>query len=98
MKHSHFKHITLAALAMATLVAVGFAQVNINAPKGLNGGNQTEPEKKTEATTSHENAGENATKAEATTSDPNAENRPVVNRPQQPNNTAVNAKVTFDKR
>lgn len=98
MKHSHFKHVILASLATVALVAVGFAQVNINAPKGLNGGNQTEPEKKTEATTSHENAGENATKAEGTTADPNAENRPVVTRPQQPNNTVVNARENEKKK
>lgn len=87
MKHLNLKHIIALAIVAIAVVTVAIAQVNINAPKGLNQGTRQEPEKKAESTESGNetaknenagNAGENAT--------------PTANTPSQPrNNTAVNA-------
>jgi len=74
------------------IVPAAFAQVNINAPTGLNRGTQPEPEKKVENATK-ESTGE-ATKAE-TTSAATPEASQTTARPasQQPtNNSAVNAR------
>lgn len=80
-------------------VPVTVAQVNINAPTGLNRGTQPQPEKKAETTTSPDNGGGETTRTEATNSEATSgENRQVVNRPAQPmNNTAVNARGTENR-
>jgi len=90
MKLSHFKPIIFAAITAVAIVAVGLAQVNINAPKGL-----SEPEKKAETPApTHDNAGENAPKADATGEAPAANNQAPAARPagQATNNSAVSAR------
>ena len=100
MKHSHLKSIILVSLLAIVLVTTALAQVNINAPTGLNKGTQNQPEKKTEATTTSETTGE------VTTTSSNGENANVdnqattVNRPmatQPANNSLVNARGNENK-
>lgn len=98
MKHSHLKPIIIAGIAAVAIVALGIAQVNINAPKGLN-----EPQqKKTEAPAAHDNGGDNAPKTDAgtaTTAAPgeNQDAAPARPAPQATNNSAVMAKDNASK-
>lgn len=87
MKHSHLKHIIIAGIAAVTIVAVGLAQVNINAPQQL----QKPTEKKAETPPPAE-GGNDAPKADAAPAATDATGA-VAARPAQPtNNSAVNAR------
>lgn len=99
MKHSHFKSFIFISILAIVVVSTTIAQVNINAPSGLNRGTQPEPEKKTETTTAaHEATSEGQGTGEATTEAGNIENRPVVtSRPAQQINTTVNASGNENK-
>ena len=101
MKQSHFKRVMLVIGFAIACVPAMLAQVNINAPTGLNRGTQPEPEKKVEtpATTSEaktDGGGENR-EGSATSGENNGVGNGAVNaqrpRPAQStvNNTAVNA-------
>ncbi len=99
MKHSYFKQVILTVVLAFACAPALFAQVNINAPTGLNPGTQNEPEKKVETptttpstTTTENNEGvksEQTTtnQSSSTNSGPSASttNRPAGNRPQQSN-------------
>ena len=103
MKHPHFKHIILAlALAFAFAYAPSLmAQVNINAPTGLNQGTQNEPEKKAEPQSTPQepkpegnNGGSESTQGSSqstSTSSGSRVNRPRPAQQSSVNNTAVNA-------
>jgi hypothetical protein len=101
MKQSHFKHIALLiAFAIACAPAM-FAQVNINAPTGLNRGTQPEPEKKVETPATNpevkpdgggDNGGTSTSGENNGASGTNNVTRPRPAQSNQPiNNTAVNA-------
>jgi hypothetical protein len=102
MKQTHFKHIILIlAMAFACSPAV-FAQVNINAPTGLNQGTRNEPEKKVETPATTEPKAEASTETkEASSSGDNGSSsssnsgavRPAQRQQssQPVNNSAVNA-------
>jgi len=92
MKRSHFKHITIAALLALLIAPVSLTQdnnnLNINAPKGLPGGNTQEPEKKSE------NKVETEKKETGNTESTHAESQASANKQSttpRPNNTTVNA-------
>ncbi len=87
MKHSHFKHITLALLLAVVIVPISLTQVTINDNRRP----QAEPEKKVETT---DNGGETANKdggnKEATTTEGQPSNSAKASN-NHANNTAVNA-------
>lgn len=101
MKHSHFKSIVFVSMLAVVLVATALAQVNINAPSGLNRGTQQEPEKKAETTAAaHESTTEGGlTKSEGAAETTTSESRPAaVSRPAQPvNNSTVTARGNENK-
>lgn len=101
MKHSHFKSIVFVSMLAVVLVATALAQVNINAPSGLNRGTQQEPEKKSETTAAaHESTTEGGlTKSEGAAETTTSESRPAaVSRPAQPvNNSTVTARGNENK-
>lgn len=99
MKHSHFKSIIFISILTVAVVTTALAQVNINAPSGLNRGTQPEPEKKTETTTAtHEGTTEAQTKSEGG-AEATSVNNQTVSRPaqQQLNNSTVNARGNENK-
>jgi hypothetical protein len=87
MKHSHFKHIILAALLAIIIVPISLTQVTINDNRRP----QPEPEKKVETT---DNGGESANKEggnkEATSSE-NQSNNANKSASSRSNNSSVNA-------
>lgn len=87
MKHSHFKHIILAALLAIVIVPISLTQVTINDNRRP----QPEPEKKVETT---DNGGESANKEggnkEATSSE-NQSNNANKSASSRSNNSSVNA-------
>lgn len=95
MKHSHFKHIILAFLMAMAIGPVAVAQVNINAPTGLNRGTKQEPEKKADAPDN----GAEAPKSESG-HEGGGETNTVTVQPSQPrtNNTVVNAADNGNKK
>ncbi|GEM_PF-2105515 len=106
MKQSHFKHfILVVTMAFACSPAI-YAQVNINAPTGLNQGTRNEPERKVETPATTEPKAETSTNTE--TSADNGSSQATTNaaapRPvqrqqssQPVNNSAVNAPNTQKK-
>ncbi|MBR2145855.1 MAG: SPOR domain-containing protein [Muribaculaceae bacterium] len=89
MKHSHLKHIIIAGIAAVTIVAVGLAQVNINAPQQL----QKPTEKKAETPPPATSNGDDAPKTDAAAPAATEAQGAVGARPAQPtNNSAVNAR------
>lgn len=98
MKHSHLKSIIFVSLLAIVLVTTALAQVNINAPMGLNKGTQNEPEKKTEATTTHEGTGEATSASGSENAAGNNQTTTVAKPATQPaNNTLVNARDNENK-
>lgn len=93
MKRSHFKHIMLVLLMAFAIGPAVMAQVNINAPTGLNRGTKQEPEKKVEVPDNNTEV----TKSEGG-SETTGENSATTARPAQPrNNSAVNAADNSNK-
>lgn len=87
MKRSHFKHIMLVLLMAFAVGPAVVAQVNINAPTGLNRGTKQEPEKKVEAP-----ASTNETPKSEGGNEMSGENSATTAKPVQPrNNSAVSA-------